>query len=214
MPREMGRPSSSNLRRHGGSGLALARTLLGAAAFCLLGSCALPEASVDESSASGAGGGGPACTAAGLTCQTTSQCCQSGDGIGAEGSVCGSDGLCHAGCTTNSQCKSFCCTPLPGQTAAVCAKANYCGGAALGAVCSNNSECSSGLCVNGGSGTGWCSRTCTGQADCPNEPLMVCEPNKSGSEICWVTCSDSGDCSKYGSQLSCVPNGSFEVCAT
>jgi hypothetical protein len=212
MPREMGRFWSSGRRVEVEP---IGRSAMGWIALCLLGSCVLPEASVDETSDGGGFGGGVSCSAPGVACAVTSQCCQAGDGIGVEGAVCGSDGTCHAGCTSSFQCKSNCCTTLPGQSSNVCAQASYCGGGApMGSVCSDHAQCLSGFCAIGGSGTGWCSSTCTLQSECPDEPLMVCEPNSSGTEICWVSCSFSSDCAKYGAQYSCLPNGVFTVCAT
>jgi hypothetical protein len=186
-------------------------------ALCLLGSCVLPEATVDETSDGGGGGfgGGVSCVAPLESCTVTSQCCQTGYGLAVEGAVCASDGVCHPGCTLGSQCASGCCTTPPGESTNLCAQASYCAGLApLGSVCSDNNQCLSGVCVNGGSGTGWCSRTCTFQSDCPDEPLMVCDKNTAGVDICWVSCYFPSDCAKYGANVSCVDGDPFSVCAT
>lgn len=191
---------------------------MGFIALSVLGSCVLPEASVDETAevgGFGGFGGGVSCTALGGGCTLTSECCQSGTGIGVEGAACETDGICHAKCTFGSQCVSECCTTLPGQSNDVCALASYCGGLApLGSVCSDHAQCLSGLCAIGGSGTtGWCSSYCTYQSDCPNEPLMFCEPNSVGTQICWVDCNFDDDCAKYGPQYSCVTIDPFTFCA-
>jgi hypothetical protein len=54
-----------------------------------------------------------ACSPPGAVCDTTSMCCQSGDGVGALGQVCLiDDGACHACCTSSDGCAAGCCIAL------------------------------------------------------------------------------------------------------
>lgn len=84
------------------------------------------------------------CDPVGTTCTATSNCCQTGSGIGPSGAICiSNDNLCHAACKTDAECQSGCCALVEGQSLGVCAASSNCAPtcAAPGASCSVPADC-------------------------------------------------------------------------
>ena len=87
---------------------------------------------------------GSSCDPVGTACSATANCCQSGTGLGAEGALCiSNDNLCHAACSTNSECQSGCCALVEGKALGVCAAATECAPtcAGPGAGCTVPADC-------------------------------------------------------------------------
>jgi len=116
----------------------------------------------------GTAGAGGMCIAPGNSCDASADCCQSGSTT-PMGAVCiADDGLCHAKCTTASECVSNCCVMVMGETYGVCADAaTYCPALkGTGDPCSANSECASGNC------NAWCQASCAvGNSACDSTAL-------------------------------------------
>lgn len=111
----------------------------------------------------GTGNSTPPCAAVSSACSSTgATCCQTGQGIGSEGALCiADDGVCHAACSTNSECNSGCCAAVTGQTFGVCATASHCGGGGTGGCSDPGSSCTkSGDCCQTGSKVGPNGATC------------------------------------------------------
>ncbi len=53
---------------------------------------------------------GLTCGAIGDSCVGDLDCCQTGQGLGAKGATCNTNGTCAAGCATDSECNSRCCS--------------------------------------------------------------------------------------------------------
>jgi hypothetical protein len=144
----------------------------------------------------------PTCTKTGSSCSVQDDCCdfQTGNGYCIDF---GSGGRCADSCHANSDCTSGCCQTAD-DGSQICSPASNCSNLFLGAPCNSDAQCASKLCVNGGSGQGWCSERCTSSLDCPNSPVVMwCGQNSSGSSICWSRCSSDADCLRYGPGSAC-----------
>ena len=56
------------------------------------------------------------------------------------------------------------------------------GSLTFGATCSDSSQCASGLCIQGSSGSAYCSKNCTDDCSCP--ATYACFPLSSGGNVC------------------------------
>lgn len=89
-------------------------------------------------------GNNGACDPVGTSCTATTNCCQSGSGIGVSGAICiSNDNLCHAACASDAECQSGCCAPVEGQALGVCAVASACAPTCTqpGGACATPSDC-------------------------------------------------------------------------
>lgn len=165
-----------------------------------------------DTGASGTGavtGGGGMCQQPGDSCALTVDCCQSGSKA-SKGAYCISeDNLCHAKCTTGSDCASKCCVSVTGEAMGACAAASECAsGAGVGDPCSANGDCASGSCNR------WCQATCSAtNAVCASTSSSVKNARgaynwcgaalSGGGSVCYPGCSAASDCTVYGSGVSC-----------
>jgi hypothetical protein len=115
------------------------------------------------------------------------------------------DYVCHAQCTTGSQCNSGCCAQVTGESYGVCASTDHCQptGYGVGTHCTANTQCASGTCAGG---TGWCTESCSpsnticaggyGTAGLYNSygQLNWCIRNNAGADSCFPGCSSNADC--------------------
>lgn len=159
--------------------------------------------------ASGTGGAGGMCVAPGATCAASTDCCQTG-ATSPTGAVCISDdNLCHAKCTTGTQCKSGCCAPVMNETYGVCADAaTYCPVLkGVGDPCTVDAECASGSC------SAWCQATCgAGNSLCSSTSSRLnnsqgevnwCVYSNANSYSCFPGCVFDSDCAVYGAGHTC-----------
>jgi hypothetical protein len=58
------------------------------------------------------------------------------------------------------------------------------GSLAFGATCVDSSQCASGICIQGSSGSAYCSKNCTDDCACPAS--YACFPLSSGGRVCGV----------------------------
>ena len=132
---------------------------------------------------------------------------------------CNGDSACESACTTNlSSASNGRLMALLGNEGCIAKSCNVaCGvgssAAGIGDPCSSDSECASGLCANGGSGPGWCSRTCSKNTDCASSSssitdshgeLVWCLETTGGQYACFPGCSSSSQCSSWYGAGSCV----------
>ncbi len=142
-----------------------------------LSACGADDPSLpDAGTGAGGGGGGGSttqtqcaessdCPALSCTCQqgavSSYQSCVSDNGVG----TCGT---CEAACADKGGVKPDthqpgCLDPEDGTNSA------FRGSGAVGSACDTkalSSACASGLCINDGTGQGFCSRPCSGEGDC------------------------------------------------
>ena len=81
-----------------------------------------------------------------------------------------------------------------------------------GQVCTANSQCRSGLCDNNNGISGWCSRSCAGDALC-STGNTTCAKNSKGLWRCLRVCLKSDDCNVYNvdpSGAKCVNATSYD----
>jgi hypothetical protein len=162
------------------------------------------------SGGSGAGGSPMMCVAPGFTCAMSTECCQTGDTAPTGATCLSDDHLCHAKCTSGSQCKSGCCAALTGQTYGACAATSFCPALkGVGDPCAANTECATGLC------SGWCRGACDATNDlCLSTSSSAfnsqgnvnwCVLLTTGGYSCFPGCISSSDCAVYGTGLTCKP---------
>ena len=157
----------------------------------------------------GTAGAGGMCLAPGGTCAATTDCCQTGS-TAPTGAVCISDdNLCHAKCTSGTQCKSGCCASVMGETYGVCADAaTYCATLkGVGDPCTADTECASGSCSI------WCQAPCgAGNSICSSTPsrlenaqgqLNWCILSNANTTSCFPGCLVDSDCAVFGAGLTC-----------
>ena len=150
--------------------------------------------------------GATGCQQPGDACTTNGQCCQTGTNV-SRGAFCiMDDGVCHAKCSTGTDCSSGCCVAVTGQSLGACAAASNCA-RAVGDPCTSNAQCASGSC------TGWCEAACSAASPtCPASASSLfnaegfpnwCEATATKGDLCFPGCGSDADCTVYGTGLTC-----------
>jgi hypothetical protein len=164
---------------------------------------------------------GAACTAnsncmSGLSCETSDpggQCTKSCSAATdcPIGAVCNDEGACYKGCSSDSDCRTaegYACVDaktIAGAATKVCDVAPT--GAAVGAACTANSDCMSGLSCETSDPGGQCTKSCSTASDCPQG--AVC--NNEGA--CYKGCSSKADC-RTAEGYACVDGKTISGAAT
>jgi len=118
-------------------------------------------------------------------------------------------------CTVYTECEMghVCCANATG-TGGTCSGADGKCALTIGARCTKNADCSSGMCND----SVYCTKYCTSGAECGVSPwgdANSCETNGLGQQICFPGCTTSSECqSNLGSRFGCyyALNSSGKVC--
>jgi hypothetical protein len=140
------------------------------------------------------------CQPPGNACTVNGDCCQSGTGA-SMGAYCIQPGVCHAKCTSDSNCTSGFCAAVTGQTVGACTARG------VGDPCTANSQCVTGSCAT------WCQASCSvSNSACLSQSWSTanvegfdnwCLTTVAGDDRCFPGCNTNADCAVYGSAVSC-----------
>jgi hypothetical protein len=108
-------------------------------------------------------------------------------------------------CSRNGQCSGNNCCPSDTVGVGACAAGPECP-APVGFLCRYDSECASGDCISDDGTLAFCTKECTGDAQCGANEFgrpNACSGNVFGESLCFPGCTEDAQCIQYGDFYSC-----------
>jgi hypothetical protein len=129
------------------------------------------------------------CATPGESCSSSTPCCQTGSNEPSGAACISNDGLCHAKCTSGSECESGCCATVQGESWGVCAVASECTCVAPGGSCASTTQCCQGgagaVCISNDNA---CHAKCTANSQCASGCCVQVQGEA------WGVCAAASNC--------------------